>query len=45
MIQAGIDLGTCFSLAAKVSDRGMPTLFPDFHDPGSFRTPSVVHVA
>lgn len=44
MLTVGIDLGTTYSLAAYVSERGVPTLIPDRLDASEFRTPSVVHV-
>jgi molecular chaperone DnaK (HSP70) len=39
----GIDLGTTFSLIARVDARGMPVLSPDRHEAKRFKTPSVVH--
>ncbi len=44
MIFPGIDLGTTYSMIAHVNAYGQPALFPDFHDPSQFRTPSVVYV-
>ena len=44
MIYLGIDLGTTFSLVSYVNERGVPALFPDFHDVSEFRTSSVIHV-
>jgi molecular chaperone DnaK len=40
----GIDLGTTFSLIARVGANGTPVLFPDRHEAERFSTPSVVHV-
>ena len=40
----GIDLGTTFSLVARVDAHGTPVLFPDQHEAERFKTPSVVHI-
>jgi molecular chaperone DnaK len=43
-MHVGIDLGTTFSLIARVDARGIPVLFPDRHEAERFKTPSVVHI-
>jgi molecular chaperone DnaK len=43
-MKVGIDLGTTFSLIARVGAQGLPALFPDRHDASQFQTPSVVHI-
>ena len=43
-MHVGIDLGTTFSLIARVDAVGIPVLFPDRHEAERFKTPSVVHV-
>lgn len=43
-MHVGIDLGTTFSLIARVDAHGTPILFPDRHESQRFNTPSVVHV-
>jgi molecular chaperone DnaK len=40
----GIDLGTTFSLIARVDAKGTPVLFPDRHEAERFKTPSVAHI-
>jgi molecular chaperone DnaK len=44
MVHVGIDLGTTFSLIARVDAHGIPVLFPDRHEAERFKTPSVVHI-
>jgi len=44
MAYLGIDLGTTFSLVARINEQGVPALFNDFHNANEFRTPSVVHI-
>lgn len=44
MSYLGIDLGTTFSLVARINEQGVPALFNDFHNANEFRTPSVVHI-
>jgi len=41
----GIDLGTSYSLAARMDTDGVPILIPDAGDPELFHTPSVAIVA
>lgn len=43
-MHVGIDLGTTYSLIARVDPHGNPVLFPDMHEAERFKTPSVVHV-
>jgi molecular chaperone DnaK len=43
-MHVGIDLGTTFSLIARVDVHGIPVLFPDRHEAERFKTPSVVHI-
>jgi len=43
-MHVGIDLGTTFSLIARVDAHGIPVLFPDRHEAERFKTPSVVHI-
>jgi molecular chaperone DnaK len=43
-MRVGIDLGTTFSLIARVDAHGTPVLFPDRHEAERFKTPSVVHI-
>jgi len=43
-MRAGIDLGTTYSLIARVHVDGRPILMPDVQDRATFHTPSVVHV-
>jgi molecular chaperone DnaK len=43
-MNAGIDLGTTYSLVAHVNAHGQPAVFPDAQDASLFRTPSVVYV-
>jgi molecular chaperone DnaK len=40
----GIDLGTTYSLIARVDPHGTPVLFPDRHEADRFKTPSVVSI-
>lgn len=44
-MKVGIDLGSTFSLAARVDAEGTAVLVPDAANPESYATPSVVHVA
>lgn len=44
-MKVGIDLGTTFSLVARMGPTGQPVLLPDASDRGAFHTPSVVHVS
>ena len=43
-MHVGIDLGTTFSLIARVDAHGIPVLFPDRNEAERFKTPSVVHI-
>jgi molecular chaperone DnaK len=43
-MELGIDLGTTFTVAARVSSQGVPMLVPDSQDAAEFSTPSVVHI-
>lgn len=43
-MRAGIDLGTTYSLIARVHTDGSPILMPDVQDGETLHTPSVVHV-
>ncbi len=43
-MHVGIDLGTSYSLIARVDEHGTPVLFPDRHESQRFQTPSVVHI-
>jgi molecular chaperone DnaK len=43
-MELGIDLGTTFSVAARVSSQGVPVLVPDSLDATDFSTSSVVHI-
>ena len=43
-MHVGIDLGTTYSLIARVDPHGNPVLFPDMHESERFKTPSVVHI-
>lgn len=43
-MRTGIDLGTTYSLIARVHADGRPILLPDVQDRDTFHTPSVVHV-
>jgi molecular chaperone DnaK len=43
-MHVGIDLGTTFSLIARVDALGIPVLFPDRHEAERFKTPSVALV-
>jgi molecular chaperone DnaK (HSP70) len=40
----GIDLGTTYSLVARMSPSGAPMLLPDHSEHDVFHTPSVVHI-
>src|SRR5574341_1488044 len=44
-MRVGIDLGTTYSLAARMDAEGRPALIPDHSDSEVFHTPSVVHIA
>ncbi|MCL4819325.1 MAG: Hsp70 family protein [Vicinamibacteria bacterium] len=44
-MKAGIDLGTTFSLVARMDLAGRPALIPDHADPELLHTPSAVHLA
>lgn len=44
-MKVGIDLGTTYSLIARMDAAGLPVLMPDASDRGAFHTPSVVHIA
>jgi molecular chaperone DnaK len=43
-MHVGIDLGTTFSLIARVDAHGTPVVFPDLREAERFKTPSVVHL-
>src|SRR6185436_11415294 len=44
-MRVGIDLGTTYSLAARMDAEGRPVLIPDHAESDVFHTPSVVHIA
>ena len=44
-MKVGIDLGTSYSLVARMDTDGVPALIPDAGNPELFHTPSVVVVA
>ncbi|HET7746260.1 MAG TPA: Hsp70 family protein [Vicinamibacteria bacterium] len=44
-MNVGIDLGTTYSLIARMDAEGRPALLPDYTDPEVVHTPSVVHLA
>ncbi len=44
-MKVGIDLGTTYSLVARMDAEGRPVLIPDQGEPDVFHTPSVVHIA
>ncbi len=44
-MKVGIDLGTSYSLVARMHPDGTVTLIPDFRDQEQFHTPSVVLIA
>jgi molecular chaperone DnaK len=44
-MKVGIDLGTTYSLAARMDAEGLPVLIPDHLESDVFHTPSVVHIA
>ena len=41
----GIDLGSTYSLVARLDMDGSPILLPDYHEADVFHTPSVVHLS
>src|SRR5689334_2164748 len=43
-MQVGVDLGTTYSLVARVDHEGRPTLLPDHAERDVVHTPSVVYV-
>jgi molecular chaperone DnaK len=43
-MNVGIDLGTTYSLIARLGPDGLPTLFPDSVDRTADQTPSAVHI-
>ena len=43
-MNVGIDLGTTYSLIARLGRDGLPTLFPDSMDPSLDQTPSAVYI-
>ena len=43
-MHVGIDLGTTFSLIARVDAHGISGSVPDRHEAERFKTPSVVHI-
>ncbi len=44
-MNVGVDLGTTYSLIARISLDGSPTLIPDYAEESVVHTPSVVHIA
>ena len=44
-MRVGIDLGTTYSLVARMDAEGRPALVPDHAESDVFHTPSVVHIA
>ena len=44
-MKVGIDLGTTYSLTARMDAEGRPVLIPDHVESDVFHTPSVVHIA
>lgn len=44
-MKVGIDLGTSYSLVARMDTDGVPALIPDAGDPDLFHTPSVAVIA
>src|SRR5688572_16623584 len=44
-MRVGIDLGTTYSLVARMDPEGRPVLIPDHAESDVFHTPSVVHIA
>ena len=44
-MRVGIDLGTTYSLVARMDAEGRPALVPDCAESDVFHTPSVVHIA
>jgi molecular chaperone DnaK len=44
-MRVGIDLGTTYSLVARMDAEGRPALVPDHAESDVFHTPSVVHLA
>lgn len=44
-MKVGIDLGTTYSLIAKMEPDGRPVLMPDYSDADTVHTPSAVHIA
>ena len=44
-MRVGIDLGTTYSLVARMDPEGRPVLVPDHAESDVFHTPSVVHIA
>ncbi len=44
-MNVGIDLGTTYSLIARLEEGGGMTLLPDHNDPTLVHTPSVVHIS
>src|SRR4029453_3400653 len=44
-MRVGIDLGTTYSLVARMDAEGRPALVPDHAESEVFHTPSVVHLA
>jgi molecular chaperone DnaK (HSP70) len=43
-MRVGIDLGTTYSLIARMAGNGKPILMPDHSEQDVFHTPSVVHI-
>lgn len=43
-MKVGIDLGTTYSLVARMDAEGRPVLIPDHSEPDAYHTPSVVHI-
>jgi molecular chaperone DnaK (HSP70) len=44
-MRVGIDLGTTYSLTARMDAEGRPALVPDATEPDAYHTPSVVHIS
>ncbi len=44
-MRVGIDLGTTYSLTARMDAEGRPALVPDTMASEAFHTPSVVHIS
>ncbi len=44
-MKVGIDLGTTYSLVARMDAEGRPVLIPDQAEPDVFHTPSVAHIS